>query len=355
MSLKRKDSRLRDWKQDNSNRHRYLPSQLEKKRFSITRLKRVSAPPRQSQFSELEKKRFSITRLKQSRWGLFDQRRNACLKRKDSRLRDWNLLTLSSALGVGGATWKEKILDYEIETSQPQLSCALPSSPWKEKILDYEIETRPPAQPWQSRFPTWKEKILDYEIETKLQMSVRLIFFDLKRKDSRLRDWNWEGKLSEWDCLGVLEKKRFSITRLKQSFFFTPDASSAKLEKKRFSITRLKRCFSPRLRHIICAWKEKILDYEIETGLTFEATHPPTNTLEKKRFSITRLKHWNSCGIRFLTGVLAASWKEKILDYEIETTMAYPMMPNPQPTWKEKILDYEIETLICIFTTIIPL
>ena len=38
-----------------------------------------------------------------------------------------------------------------------------------------------------------------------------------------------------------------------------------------------------------------------------------------------------------------SAWKDKILDYEIETGWCWSITP-PTPTWKDKILDYEIET-----------
>ena len=38
-------------------------------------------------------------------------------------------------------TWKEKNLDYEIETKFPVCATAVVPSAWKEKNLDYEIET----------------------------------------------------------------------------------------------------------------------------------------------------------------------------------------------------------------------
>ena len=39
------------------------------------------------------------------------------------------------------------------------------------------------------------------------------------------------------------------------------------------------------------------------------------------------------------------SWKDKILDYEIETCIAFLRWVVMRCTWKDKILDYEIETL----------
>ena len=85
------------------------------------------------------------------------------LKRKDSRLRDWNPCKTSKA-GCGMMAWKKKILDYEIEISQHP-NTHLRALAWKKKILDYEIEI-------------------------------------------------WEYRRCG-QCVGFLEKKRFSITRLK--------------------------------------------------------------------------------------------------------------------------------------------
>ena len=42
-----------------------------------------------------------------------------------------------------GRTWKDKILDYEIETGiSADLAIVSSVSSWKDKILDYEIETK---------------------------------------------------------------------------------------------------------------------------------------------------------------------------------------------------------------------
>ena len=63
--------------------------------------------------------------------------------------------------------------------------------PWKEKNLDYEIETQESAQSALQTKQAWKEKNLDYEIETSLKLQAILDqAFDLKRKEPRLRDWN---------------------------------------------------------------------------------------------------------------------------------------------------------------------
>ena len=40
-----------------------------------------------------------------------------------------------------GRTWKDKILDYEIETEIKLTAASIRQFTWKDKILDYEIET----------------------------------------------------------------------------------------------------------------------------------------------------------------------------------------------------------------------
>ena len=114
---------------------------------------------------------------------------------------------------IDSQSWKDKILDYEIETVIT-LMIEMRFLTWKDKILDYEIETsqqyipsRSPVSLEKIRFSitrlkhwrcenndiskfTWKDKILDYEIETYINFSIRL-------------------------CFIRLEKIRFSITRLK--------------------------------------------------------------------------------------------------------------------------------------------
>ena len=65
-------------------------------------------------------------------------------------------------------------------------------------------------------FP-WKDKILDYEIETRLAMSATLGSYPLEK----IRFSITRLKRNEWHMVIIsdteLEKIRFSITRLKQS------------------------------------------------------------------------------------------------------------------------------------------
>ena len=89
-------------------------------------------------------------------------------------------------------------------------------------------------------------------------------------------------------------------------------------------------------------WKEKILDYEIETQNDLRFKRFAQLSLEKKRFSITRLKQFVVYTDSMPTNT---AWKEKILDYEIETEFPFPALQRWLATWKEKILDYEIETV----------
>ena len=62
-----------------------------------------------------------------------------------------------------------------------------------------------------------------------------------------------------------VEIRRFSITRLKQNDVAHLIRGFHELEKIRFSITRLKQNVSRYQRNAAVTWKDKILDYEIET------------------------------------------------------------------------------------------
>ena len=89
------------------------------------------------------------------------------------------------------------------------------------------------------------------------------------------------------------------------------------------------------------SWKDKILDYEIETS-NLPSASTPVMRLEKIRFSITRLK----LDTRLAMGSTSRPWKDKILDYEIETVLPFCVDSAViAEAWKDKILDYEIETV----------
>ena len=137
---------------------------LEKKSISITRLKQYRLPMHHLFGCPLEKKSISITRLKLKRIR-HGERGHCDLKRKASRLRDWNNSPNCWFLGLPCTTWKEKHLDYEIET---------------QRCRRVHVRCR----------HTWKEKHLDYEIETIIFLFIGTIFDFFKRKASRLRDWN---------------------------------------------------------------------------------------------------------------------------------------------------------------------
>ena len=71
-------------------------------------------------------------------------------------------------------------------------------------------------------------------------------------------------------------------------------------------------------RRILDTWKDKTLDYEIETRVYPATWAEGQLKLEKIRLSITRLKHAQWIRSRRT----APSWKDKTLDYEIETSPA---------------------------------
>ena len=54
-------------------------------------------------------------------------------------------------------------------------------SPWKDKILDYEIETENRYYRRYGKYAAWKDKILDYEIETDAAATAIDFADDLKR------------------------------------------------------------------------------------------------------------------------------------------------------------------------------
>ena len=187
----------------------------------------------------LERIRYSITRLKH---------------------------TPNNIFGPVDRAWKDKILDYEIETPRWRLQRSLWLDPWKDKILDYEIETE--LLCFRLVLPlTWKDKILDYEIETQMNRDV-------------------------WNIHPALERIRYSITRLKLRRHTARWIYHYGLERIRYSITRLKLRWPLMPQDTCLSWKDKILDYEIETWCSWTPTHP-----------------------------LWLPWKDKILDYEIETVM----------------------------------
>ena len=140
--------------------------------------------------------------------------------------------------------WKDKTLDYEIETRRTRPRTETRPSAWKDKTLDYEIETCGYCCGARQGASSWKEKTLDYEIETRKSLTqTRTLTRHLKREDSRLRDWNVsvcprccccflilkreDSRLRDWndipddgnDYWVVLEKIRLSITRLKRGQF----------------------------------------------------------------------------------------------------------------------------------------
>ena len=215
----------------------------------------------------------------------------AYLKRKASRLRDWNQWQTDHKEDSEEQTWKEKHLDYEIETPDMIPAVRKLLKPWKEKHLDYEIETRiSPNHALQTVQP-------------------------LKRKASRLRDWNLP-----WSCWSAMARL---------------------LEKKSISITRLKLGRIPwEFRFYRRSWKEKHLDYEIETKTKAKNIRGGLFHLKRKA---SRLRDWNKFALP-PTGITLTAWKEKHLDYEIETVRRHKALKVRILSWKEKHLDYEIET-----------
>ena len=86
-------------------------------------------------------------------------------------------------------------------------------------------------------------------------------------------------------------------------------------------------------------WKEKHLDYEIETCVVFCPSNIP-QVLEKKSISITRLK---LCKIVDDAVRFELLEKKSISITRLKLYSVAVFKPR-KTTWKEKHLDYEIET-----------
>ena len=90
-----------------------------------------------------------------------------------------------------GRTWKEKNLDYEIETDNGANLTRGGGRLEKKRTSITRLKHQPCHTHHQSYKNPWKEKNLDYEIETILyNFLCQLSNFFLKRKEPRLRDWN---------------------------------------------------------------------------------------------------------------------------------------------------------------------
>ena len=116
---------------------------------------------------------------------------DSVLKREDTRLRDWNMLAGSTAKGVS-VSWKEKILDYEIETHRSD---------------DRETNPNVHLKREDTRLRDWNFAVV---------AGSRTENLSLKREDTRLRDWNLYQSGTPSTMRRWLEKRRYSITRLKQ-------------------------------------------------------------------------------------------------------------------------------------------
>ena len=116
--------------------------------------------------------------------------------RTDSTSMTWVTSTTS--------TWKN-VREASIRTNQ---------NSWKDKILNYEIETNRQSNRPKIYRVAWKDKILDYEVETAVNDTEADRILNLKRQDSQLRNWNKQSAvLSFWVCK-VFGKGSFSETKV---------------------------------------------------------------------------------------------------------------------------------------------
>ena len=149
----------------------------------------------------------------------------------------------------------------------------------------------------------------------KLTGSKRLYLLDLKREDTRLRDWNTRQRQSIW-AGERLDLKR-EDTRLRDWNIkrMVPSGTGSSFLKR--EDTRLRDWNDNDILvrvGLYLPWKEKILDYEIETLIAL-IKHNPIRILKRED---TRLRDWNTVRVR-VPALGRVPWKEKILDSEIET------------------------------------
>ena len=156
------------------------------------------------------------------------------LKRKVSRLRDWNF--------------------------NPLIFCVAPHTSLKRKVSRLRDWNAMCLKPYTHPLRTWNEKYLDYEIETDVLSTVDYVK-DVIR----------------------LETKSISITRLKLHILFDTRTPAS------------------------LAWNEKYLDYEIETCSAFP-TSTPRNFLKRQ---VPRLRDWNSSALT-LSQLQSSSLKRQV-------------------------------------------
>ena len=212
------------------------------------------------------------------------------LKRKVSRLRDWNIR----------ATHQRRRQKLKLKRKVSRLR-------------DWNIRATHQRRRQKLKLKRKVSRLRDWNFWCRTDS--RTLSSSLKRKVSRLRDWNLDVAFGIFDDKFRVEKKSFSIARLKliQS---RPHDTRGCVEKKSFSIARLKhelKLLQETLTRY--SWKEKFLDCEIETGWSSAVSQTLQYQVEKKSFSIARLKQVSQ---RVNTNY-CQSWKEKFLDCEIET------------------------------------
>ena len=290
---------------------------LEKTRFSITRLKLFRGASADSHKPDkLEKTRFSITRLKLG-WGCGD------------------------GVRIVDFTWKDKILDYEIET----WGCWVVSSPLllylkrqDSRLRDWNVDIKE-IPPMTERLEKTRFSITRLKL-TWIVPIVRIAII-LKRQDSRLRDWN---RLlpTRTDMMPPPLKRQDSRLRDWNAYF--KDTMS-------YSIVVFLKRQDSRLRDwnfLWCLESTRLLDLKRQDSRLRDwncnkddySRHP---SIYLKRQD-SRLRDWNSQVDKICHPETPLPWKDKILDYEIETHIAQKSAVNLNLTWKDKILDYEIET-----------
>ena len=216
MPLKRKEPRLRDWNKNSPSYSLITNFGLKRKEPRLRDWNSGAAISAKYSKAMTWKEKNLDYEIETYKFGKWNSRWCSDLKRKEPRLRDWNFgLTWTIRGDLTDLKRKEPRLRDWNETWPPPWPPCVPT--WKEKNLDYEIETHPLRPRHQRLRRPWKEKNLDYEIETDVRRiaskrcgrlekkrtsitrlkpavaeSVVIGIGNLKRKEPRLRDWNFD-------------------------------------------------------------------------------------------------------------------------------------------------------------------
>ena len=129
------------------------------------------------------------------------------LKRKEPRLRDWNT-GHAHCVGMPSRTWKEKNLDYEIETSKGSaMDSRCVQGLEKKRTSITRLKPRLESRTQDTELLLEKKRTSITRLKLEKSLPSDAWRFPLKRKEPRLRDWNINSSVLPNGPCGVLKRK----------------------------------------------------------------------------------------------------------------------------------------------------